>query len=296
MTIVQIKHFLAILEYNSFSNAAEEMFISQSALSKQIKSLENELGTDLFVRSNNKISLSPGGNLFSKYAKIINEAYEAMIRELSSLDENAPAGTVALGTLTLITDYSIMKILASFQKVSNIQVNITEGDQNLILHLLSTKKIDLAILRLDYVPKKSYEFHPIRSDDFVFVCSKKHRELLPEDFSAVSPKMLSGFSFIMLNKESDIYKLCADYFYRLNITPKIKFIAGRHLYLLNMVDTGLGVTLLPKNMVDTAVFPDLLVYPLEEPLDTLLGVAKLKHRILPLEAELLYNYFSGEEE
>ncbi len=296
MTIVQIKHFLAILEYNSFSNAAEEMFISQSALSKQIKSLENELGTALFVRSNNKISLSPGGNLFSKYAKTINEAYEAMIRELSSLDENAPAGTVALGTLPLITDYSIMKILASFQKVSNIQVNITEGDQNLVLHLLSTKKIDLAILRLDYVPKKSYEFHPIRSDDFVFVCSKKHRELLPEDFSAVSPKMLSGFSFIMLNKESDIYKLCADYFYRLNITPKIKFIAGRHLYLLNMVDAGLGVTLLPENMVDTAVFPDLLVYPLEEPLDTLLGVAKLKHRILPLEAELLYNYFSGEED
>ena len=296
MTIVQIKHFLAILEYNSFSNAAEEMFISQSALSKQIKSLENELGTALFVRSNNKISLSPGGNLFSKYAKIINEAYEAMIRELSSLDESAPAGTVALGTLPLITDYSIMKILASFQKVSNIQVNITEGDQNLILHLLSTKKIDLAILRLDYVPKKSYEYHPIRSDDFVFVCAKKHRELLPEDSPAVSPKMLSGFSFIMLNKESDIYKLCADYFYRLNITPKIKFIAGRHLYLLNMVDTGLGVTLLPKNMVDTSVFPDLLVYPLEEPLDTLLGVAKLKHRILPLEAELLYNYFSGEEE
>ena len=57
MTIVQIKHFLAILEYNSFSNAAEEMFISQSALSKQIKSLENELGTALFVRSNNNLNL-----------------------------------------------------------------------------------------------------------------------------------------------------------------------------------------------------------------------------------------------
>ena len=57
MTIVQIKHFLAILEYNSFSNAAEEMFISQSALSKQTKSLENELGTALFVRSNNNLNL-----------------------------------------------------------------------------------------------------------------------------------------------------------------------------------------------------------------------------------------------
>ena len=57
MTIAQIKYFLAILEYSNFSNAAEEMYISQSSLSKQIKSLENELGITLFARSNNKVSL-----------------------------------------------------------------------------------------------------------------------------------------------------------------------------------------------------------------------------------------------
>ena len=157
--------------------------------------LENELGVALFVRSNNKVSLSPGGKLFFKYAKTINEAYESMKRELSSLDENAPAGCVSLGTLPLITDYNIMKILTAFQKNSNIQVNITEGDQNLILHLLSTKKIDLAVLRLDYVPKKSYEFRPIQCDNFVFVCSKKQRDTIPESLPALSPELLSRFSF-----------------------------------------------------------------------------------------------------
>ena len=72
MTIAQIKYFLAILEYSNFSNAAEEMYISQSSLSKQIKSLENELFITLFSLSNNKVSLSPGGKLFYKYAKIIS--------------------------------------------------------------------------------------------------------------------------------------------------------------------------------------------------------------------------------
>ena len=98
MTIAQIKYFLAILEYSNFSNAAEEMYISQSSLSKQIKSLENELGITLFARSNNKVSLSPGGKLFYKYAKIISENYENLRREISALKEDAPAGDVSLAS------------------------------------------------------------------------------------------------------------------------------------------------------------------------------------------------------
>ncbi|KAI4440155.1 LysR family transcriptional regulator [Schaedlerella arabinosiphila] len=292
MTIAQIKYFLAILEYSNFSNAAEEMYISQSSLSKQIKSLENELGITLFARSNNKVSLSPGGKLFYKYAKIISENYENLRREISALKEDAPAGDVSLGVLPLITEYNILKTLTTFQKSNNIQVNITEGDQRVILHLLSARKIDLAILRLDYISKKTYDFHTICFDHFVFVCSQKQREALPENLQAISPDILSGVSFVMLNKESDIYKLCADYFSRLGITPHIRFIAGRHLYLLNMVANDLGVTLLPRNMVDVSNFPNLLSYPLEEPLDTALGIVRLNQRILPLEADLLYHYYS----
>ncbi len=292
MTITQIKYFLAILEYNNFSNAAEEMYISQSSLSKQIKSLENELGITLFARSSSKVSLSPGGKLFYKYAKAMNESYENLKKEISALHEDAPAGDISLGVLPLITDYNILKTLTTFQKLSNIQVNIAEGDQKVILHLLSSKKIDLAILRLDYISGKCYEFHPICYDHFVFVCSKRQRRALPENLQAISPAVLSGVSFIMLNQESDIYKLCADYFTRLGIAPHIRFIAGRHLYLLNMVADDLGVTLLPHNMVDTSSFPDLVFYPLEEPLDTALGIVRMKQRVLPLEADLLYNYYA----
>lgn len=295
MTILQIKYFMAILEYNNFSNAAEEMYISQSSLSKQIKSLENELGVSLFIRTGNKINLSPGGKLFYKYAKIINDSYEAMKKEFATLEDNTPAGCVSLGTLPLITDYNIMKTLTAFQKLSNIQINITEGDQNFILHLLSAHKIDLAILRLDYLRPESYEFCPIHYDHFVFVCSKKQRMLLPEDVTSVSPDLLSRFTFIMLNKESDICKLCTDYFFRLNISPHVKFSAGRHLYLLNMVENDLGVTLLPKNMVDPSVFPDLFSFPLEEPLDTTIGIVRPKQQTLPPDADLLYNYYADYE-
>ena len=64
MTIAQIKYFLSVLEHGSFSEAAEEMYISQSSFSKQIKNLETELGVALFLRSNAKVSLTPAGEIF----------------------------------------------------------------------------------------------------------------------------------------------------------------------------------------------------------------------------------------
>ena len=171
MTTTQIKYFLAILEYNSFSAAAAEMYISQSSLSKQIKALENEIGISLFIRANNKVWLSAGGKLFLEYAKEFNTSYESMKKRFAALEDDSPSGYVSLGTLPLMADYHITEKLVHFQKNSNIQVNISEADQNFILKMLRTQKLDLAILRLDYLSPEIYEFYPIQNDNFVFVCS-----------------------------------------------------------------------------------------------------------------------------
>ena len=67
ITIEQIQYFLAIKEFNGFSNAANELCISQSSLSKQIKSLETELGTMLFERTSKITKLTPAGEDFYIY-------------------------------------------------------------------------------------------------------------------------------------------------------------------------------------------------------------------------------------
>lgn len=64
MTMAQTQHFLDIVNWGGFSAAASETFISQSSLSKQIKSLESELNVQLFDRTNNKIALTPGAPRF----------------------------------------------------------------------------------------------------------------------------------------------------------------------------------------------------------------------------------------
>lgn len=69
MNFDQLKYFLTIVKTGSFSEAADEMFISQSSMSKQIKALEHELGIDLFKREHSKIYLTSAGKKFLDYAQ-----------------------------------------------------------------------------------------------------------------------------------------------------------------------------------------------------------------------------------
>lgn len=291
MTITQIKYFLAIIEYGGFSVAAEEMYISQSSLSKQIKSLEGELGTELFVRAKHKVTLSPGGELFLKHAKAIDESYEIMNKEMNQFLNREGTLTISLGVLPLMQDYHITRQLSVFQKNrQNVQINITEADQKDILDRLDSQKLDLAILRLDYLDSDRYEFLPIREDTLVFVCSKKQSKYLKR--VPITMDTLSDFPLVMLNAESDITKLCNEQFAKANFTPNISLTAGRHLYLLSLVADDLGVTVLPKDMVNTRAFPNLTCYPLDKTITTRIGIVRLKNQKHTHLADLLYNFFS----
>lgn len=88
MTIAQLQYFLTIRKYLSFSNAADELCITQSAISKQIKSLEGELNTLLFDRRTRTISLTPAGEEFVLYAEKILANYNEM---MSNMKKHEPA-------------------------------------------------------------------------------------------------------------------------------------------------------------------------------------------------------------
>lgn len=290
MTITQIKYFLAILEYGGFSAAADEMYISQSSLSKQIKSLEAEMGLELFVRSNNKVSLTPAGDLFLKYADKFNRTYTELMTKMSYFQRDSASEVIYFGTLPLMQDYHIASQLAVFQNsMHNIQIDITEANQQELLKLLSTKKIDLSILRLNYLPPEQYQYYPIQEDQFTLVCSKKGLSSLGE--GPLSLKKLKDHPFVVLSHESDIYHLCIDQFSKADFQPKISFTTSRHLYLLNMVDAGLGFTILPKDMVNTELFPNLVCVPFQEAITTSIGIVRLKQGEISHQADLLFHYF-----
>ena len=79
MKIRQVQYLLKVAERGSFTAAVEELYISQSSLSKQIIALEKELGVPLIDRSRRKIALTQAGETFLRHARTLNEIYLAMV-------------------------------------------------------------------------------------------------------------------------------------------------------------------------------------------------------------------------
>lgn len=180
MNINQIQYFLAIVKTKSFSEAAYELFISQSSISKQIKALEEELDISLFNRGSGQRTLTPAGKIFYSYAKAAYEQHKEMLTEIDRLKNNLST-TIRLGNLPVAPMYLNFNIgadLALFQnntKEKSINYDIFESTQSEILKELYNHNADLALVRLERIPEPDDFDSILVSDDLmVAVVNKDH--------------------------------------------------------------------------------------------------------------------------
>lgn len=138
--------FLSVAENLSFSKAAEDLFISQPAVSKHIKELENILKVELFNRKGNKIYLSKAGELTYRYLKSIKNKYSELNFELGRLSDSYK-GTISIGASSTISQYLIPKVIAAFHKqFPDIKLYLYNGNSFQMEQKLLENKIDLALV------------------------------------------------------------------------------------------------------------------------------------------------------
>ena len=140
------KVFLAVAENLSFSKAAEEMFISQPAVTKHIKELESRLNSTLFERKGNRIHLTKAGKVNYEFLKKIQQQYEELEFELGRLNDTFK-GTLRLGASSTISQYVIPEIIAAFYKrYPSINLHLYSGNSVDIQKKLISEDIDLALV------------------------------------------------------------------------------------------------------------------------------------------------------
>lgn len=141
----RLKVFATVAKTQSFTKAANELYISQPAITKHIKLLEDSLGVRLFDRKGNAISTTPAGEILLGYANDIATIYQAIQFELGTLKDQ-PAGEFRLGASTTIAQYLLSPVLASFhEKFPNIKLSILNGNTEIIENAVLTKSISLGI-------------------------------------------------------------------------------------------------------------------------------------------------------
>jgi DNA-binding transcriptional LysR family regulator len=139
----QIRYFQSVVRNNSFSEAAEECHISQSAISQQIKSLERELGFSLLVRKNRKFELSPAGEHFYQKSLILVADYERICRESMKIAHNDET-ELRIGFLRGYIGTELHMAIEQFNaKYPVVTIHVESGNHEELYRMLRTEEVDV---------------------------------------------------------------------------------------------------------------------------------------------------------
>ncbi|MBD5138171.1 MAG: LysR family transcriptional regulator [Ruminococcus sp.] len=141
----QIKYFQTVVRCNSFSEAAEECYISQSAISQQVKALERELGVKLLKRENRRFSLTPAGEHFYQKSLLIVADFERLCKETKHIAQGNDF-TLRIGYIKGYGGAEFQRAVAEFTaKYPEIPVDMRNGNHEDLYDLLRTEQVDLVL-------------------------------------------------------------------------------------------------------------------------------------------------------
>lgn len=169
----RLRVFRAVAHHLNFSRAAEELLLTQPAVTQQIRALEDEIGSPLFDRGGGRISLTPGGAALLPFADRVKELdEEALSAVANACGEHA--GELALGASQTIAQYLLPTMIASFVR-SNPRVRVTarSGNSDAMLEALVRRDVHLALIE---GPEQRRDVHiePFMEDHLVLVVPAGH--------------------------------------------------------------------------------------------------------------------------
>jgi len=241
----QLEMFRAVSEEGAFTRAAERLHVSQSAISRQIQLLEEELGTMLLHRTGRGVSLTPHGELLLTTANRVNREIQDAVSQIS--DTLAlQRGLLSLGGGMTVSLYILPKLLKKFRSLyRNVDLRITTGEAEFLLRLLRTGQVDLALLTLPIVAA-DLEVRPVLKEEMVVVTSGNHPLTRAR---TIESKSLRRYPFVLFESGSNTRKVLDEFFLQEQIPVKVVMETENVEIIKAMVASGLGVTLLPYSAI-----------------------------------------------
>lgn len=171
MQFDQLRHFLKVAEVGNFTHAATACHLSQSALSRSIARLEEELGQPLFERQSRKVKLTDAGRILFPRAEQILSLVDDVKDEIH---DDGKTGTLRIGAIPTITPYLLPGLLGTFRKAfPEASVIVQEETTDLLLKRLADGEIDLAILARP-IDHQHLEVEDLFDEELLLVMSSEH--------------------------------------------------------------------------------------------------------------------------
>ena len=256
MNFQSIQYFLQVARKRSFSQAAEELFITQQTLSASIAALERELGCKLFLR-HIPLELTYGGELFLKYARAFQQNYDRMERDFAEIGAGV-RGRLRVGVAVNRGRLLMPKVIHAFHETHPmVEVEVVEGKNDALVEALHEGEIDLAIADFpeDF---RGIALEPYYEDEIVLAVSDRLLEARFGDgaegtkqtlLETRDVRLLSEVPFLMSSALSVSGRIARKLIRQAGIVPQIKTSSGNMETLIEMCYLGEGVCFCPEKLL-----------------------------------------------
>lgn len=284
-----LRLFLQIAYSRSFSETGRKENISQPALSRTVRLLEEQLGTRLFDRNSRNVSLTAAGEAMLPIVERLISDFDHAFSELA-LTFSGTRARVLIGALPSIAASMLPGAIASFLK-THPQVEIILRDQlsGTLYQQMQERQIDLAITTPQ--EESEFTFEPFMEDPMVLVAREGMLDTLePCDWS-----VFTGKPFVAMAPRSSVRELTDQAMHKAGVSFHPLYECSQLATVGALIEAGLGITALPRSTIDMIDSPLIMVRPLSDPVITRqIGLAYLTDRTLPPAAEAFARHFLAE--
>lgn len=281
MEIQQLYYYMELCKQKNFTEAGYACNMTQGALSKQIRKLENELGITLIRRNTRKFELSKEGEIFLSYAKKMTGTYEEMLKNVQKNQG------IKIGCMPVLAPYHFARLVADFRKeYPDIKLVIDERIASEIQE--NSDRYDFLILRENMMEdQKKFRFSPLYDDKLCAVLYEKH-PLYGRD--RLQLKELKDDVFIFPERGSGSYEVFYKSCEKAGFEPKIAFEFPQANTIMSFVSEGVGVTITFSTVYREAKCAGVKMIPLEDELHSVISLFYRKNKPLDYAKKQFLNY------
>ena len=281
MEIQQLYYYMELCKQKNFTEAGYACNMTQGALSKQIRKLENEVGITLIRRNTRRFELSKEGEIFLSYAKKMTETYEEMLKNVQKNQE------IKIGCMPVLAPYHFARLVADFRKeYPDIKLVIDERIASEIQE--NSDRYDFLILRENMMEdQEKFRFSPLYDDRLCAVLYEKH-PLYGRD--RLQLKELKNDVFIFPERGSGSYEVFYKSCEKAGFEPKIAFEFPQANTIMSFVSEGVGVTVTFSTVYREAKCAGVKMIPLEDELHSVISLFYRKNKPLDYAKKQFLNY------